>query len=38
MLGEHTAGVLRDWLGWSEDQINRFESDREKATDSEAAT
>lgn len=38
LLGEHTAEILREWLGWDEDQINRFQSDREKARDSEPET
>ncbi len=36
MLGEHTTGVLREWLGWSEEQISRFQSEREKAPGSES--
>lgn len=36
MLGEHTAEVLRGWLGWGEDQISRFQGEREKTPDTES--
>jgi crotonobetainyl-CoA:carnitine CoA-transferase CaiB-like acyl-CoA transferase len=38
LLGEHTGEILREWIGWDEDQITRFQNDREKARNSEPET
>jgi crotonobetainyl-CoA:carnitine CoA-transferase CaiB-like acyl-CoA transferase len=32
LLGQHTAEVLRDWLGWEADRIRAFEGRRESAS------